>query len=320
MTAWFYYYVATPGPPSSAGEVIVDIPSGSSVRDIAGILAEAGVIREDIRFLVLAQLSGKAKKLQAGEFRIGTGMVPGEVLSSLASAKPVQHIITIPEGYNLKEIADMLGARGWIEPENFLSLARDSDFLGKLGLAGLDTVEGYLFPDTYYLTKNMIGSGEIISLMVKRFHEVWQSLVQETGDNVDRDATITLASIVEKETGDPAERARIAGVFVNRLKLGMKLQSDPTVIYGVEGFAGAITKQQLRQKTPYNTYVVSGLPRGPICNPGEAAIRAVLFPEQSKYLYFVSKNDGTHVFSVNLRDHNKAVKKYQRKKKGKEGK
>ncbi len=317
---WYFWYVVSPAPAVPEKEVIVSVPPGTSVKGIGKILEEAGLIKYDVRFLLLAKFSGLGKKLQAGEFKIKTNTLPKEVLLSLATGKPVIYKVTIREGLNVYEIAGLLEKRNWVKQDNFLRLSEDKDFIKELGLEGVQKLEGYLFPDTYYFTRNNVGAHEIIKKMVDRFHVVWRELSGDETTPPDREKTVILASIVEKETGSSNERGLIAGVFLNRLRRGMKLQSDPTVLYGLPDSADKITKKHLKQHTHYNTYVIKGLPIGPICNPGAQAMRAVLSPETSKYLYFVSKNDGTHKFSASLRDHNRAVQKYQRKKNNKKGK
>lgn len=317
---WFASYVFTPGPERPEETVIVTIPPGTSVRGIADILAREGVIHEDLRFLVLAKFSGKSGRLQAGEFRLRTGIKPGEVLRELAFGKPIQHAITIPEGLRAAEIAEIFGRLGWCNPKTFIRLVADKPFLEKLGFAHLDSLEGYLFPDTYLFTRDISGAEKIIPLMVKRFTDVWDEVTAGLDEEPDLEQTVILASIVEKETGTPEERPLIAGVFHNRLRLGMRLQSDPTVVYGSRKFAGTISKKDLQTPTPYNTYTLPGLPVGPISNPGKEALEAVLYPAPTNSLYFVSKNNGTHYFSESLIEHNRAVEKYQRKKSDNKGK
>lgn len=317
---WLAKYAITPGPKNVAETVIVTIPKGTSVRGIAAILAQDGVIRDDIRFLLLARLSGYGKRLQAGEFRLRTGIKPGDVLRELTFARSIEYPITIPEGLRAAEIAEILGEYGWCDPQRFMRLVSDRSFLEKLGFGELDSLEGYLFPDTYLFTRDIKGADNIIPIMVKRFAEIWAGLSTGIVPPPDRAETVILASIVEKETGTPEERPLIAGVFHNRLQLGMRLQSDPTVIYGTKKFSGKITRKDLQTPTPYNTYTLTGLPAGPICNPGRDALAAVLHPTSTKSLYFVSKNNGTHKFSNTLLEHNRAVKKYQRKNSDNNGK
>ena len=317
---WYAAYVFSPGPEVAQETVIVSIPKGTSVRGIRDILAHEHVIHNDIRFLMLAKISGYSSRLQAGEFRLRTGIKPGEVLKELAFARSIEYPITIPEGLRAAEIAQIFGEYGWCNPKNFIKLVSDKSFLEKLGLGDLNSLEGYLFPDTYLLTREITGAENIIPVMVKRFNDVWNGLAAGLDEEPDLHETVILASIVEKETGTPDERPLIAGVFHNRLQSGMRLQSDPTVIYGSKKFSAPISKKDLLTPTPYNTYTLPGLPVGPIANPGKEALAAVLYPTPTDTLYFVSKNDGTHYFSKSLPEHNRAVIKYQRKNSDKKGK
>jgi UPF0755 protein len=211
------------------------------------------------------------------------------------------------------QVAEVFGREHWVDPEKFLHLCRDREFMQKLGITA-DSLEGYLFPETYTLVRGEVDERSLLTTMVHRFFTVWQGLPKPEELPLRRHQLVTLASIVEKETSDPAERAVIAGVFYNRLRKNMRLQSDPTTIYGLEHFDGNLTRADLQQETPYNTYVISGLPPGPICNPGRAALEAALHPAEVPYYYFVSKNDGTHHFSRNLQEHNRAVYRYQKRK------
>ncbi len=313
-------YAFYPGPKQEYESVVVSIPKGKSTREIGTILADAGVINDDIRFLLLAKVSGYAGRLQAGEFLFETGKRPLTVLRTLATARSIQYSITIPEGLKSSEIATIFSEGGWCHPHSFANLIADKKFISEIGFEGVDSLEGYLYPDTYKLTKDLRSADKIIGLMVNRFTKVWTEMTEGLEEKPDRQKTVILASIVEKETGTPSERPLIAGVFHNRLQLGMKLQSDPTVLFGLLDRSGPITKTDLQNPTPYNTYVITGLPVGPICNPGRDSMMAVLNPTPTKDLYFVSKNDGTHHFSADLNEHNNAVQKYQRKKNGINGK
>ena len=313
-------YAFYPGPKQEYERVVVGIPKGKSTREIGTILADAGVINDDIRFLLLAKVSGYAGRLQAGEFLFETGQRPLTVLRTLATARSIQYSVTIPEGLNSSEIAALFSEGGWCHPHSFANLVADKKFIADLGLEGIDSLEGYLYPDTYMLTKDLRSAEKIIGLMVNRFTRVWAEMTEDLEERPDRQKTVILASIVEKETGAPSERPLIAGVFHNRLQLGMKLQSDPTVLFGLLDRSGPITKTDLQTPTPYNTYVIPGLPAGPICSPGRDSMMAVLNPLPTKNLYFVSKNDGTHHFSADLNEHNNAVQKYQRKKISESGK
>ncbi len=317
---WLAFYGLGPGPEMAAQSMIVSVPQGTSTRDIGRILAEAGVVYDDIRFALLAKLFGYTGRLKAGEFKLATGKNPLQVMRLLASAKPVQHAVTIPEGLNAGEIGRIFAAGGWCDEDKFKRLAHDKKFLADLGWGELSSLEGYLFPDTYYLTREIHGEKELIGLMLKRFKEVWREIAPSAVNTDRRHEVVILASIVEKETARPDELPVVAGVFSNRLKKGMRLQSDPTVIYGMEDFSGDITRKDLQTPTKYNTYTLAGLPAGPISNPGREALRAALQPASTDYLFFVGKNDGTHQFSRTLDEHNQAVQKYQRKKSGKNGK
>jgi UPF0755 protein len=317
---WVALYGLRPGPETAASSVVVSIPRGSSLQGITAILAAKGIINEDVRFLILAKIAGYSGMLQAGEFRLDTGKKPLEVLKALVVAKSIQYSITIPEGLRATEIAAIFGEGGWFDPRSFANLVVDKEFMAKQGLVGLDSLEGYLYPDTYLLTRDNRGAEKIMGLMIGRFNKVWMEITAKLENKPDREKTVILASMVEKETGAAAERPLIAGVFFNRLKLGMRLQSDPTVVYGLDKHSGTIIRSDLQNPTPYNTYTVAGLPAGPICSPGKEALLAVLAPTPTKDLYFVAKNDGTHHFSETLAEHNSAVQKYQRKKYGEKGK
>ncbi len=314
---WFGAYIFGPGPVSHEKKIVVNISRGASVKVIAEILGDAGLISNDPRFLLLARLSGYAGRLQAGEFLLTSGKRPGDVIEELVFAKPVQHAVTIIEGLQAREIARLFEQKGWCDGASFLERIGNKKFINSLGFENINNLEGYLYPDTYLLTADMKGAERIIAMMVKRFSQILGDLTAEIDHEIDRKDIVTLASIIEKEAAVANERPLIAGVFANRIARGMRLQSDPTVVYGVENFSGKITRKQLRNPTPYNTYILPGLPAGPICNPGKEALRAALHPAETKYLYFVAKNDGTHHFSASLSEHNRAVRKYQRKKKNK---
>lgn len=311
VCGWFAYYAFTPGPAHSEDASVIFIPQGSSVEKITGLLADAGLIHHDIRFALLTKVMQVSAQLPAGEFRLLTGQKPIALITELVEAKPVQHRITIAEGLTIEQIAEIFSADGWIDKTSFVELAYDPSIISELGLEEVGSLEGYLYPDTYQLIRPSPGENALIKKLVSRALAVWDELDTEN-QNLTRHEIFTLASIVEKETGKADERPLIAAVFLNRLKRKMKLQSDPTVIYGIKDFAGPLTKADLKTKTPYNTYQIPGLPSGPICSPGKEALAAVVNPADSNYLYFVSKNDGSHQFSKNLREHNRAVRKYQR--------
>lgn len=334
---WLWSYAVGPGPERSGEfrhrtaltpEGTVIIPPRTGFRGIQEILTEAGVIRKDIRFRLLAWYLDNAHRLKAGEYRFAERATPHEVLRQLQAGRIVRWPVTVPEGSNLYDIAEILARGGWVEQESFLSLARDPEFIRELGIAA-QSLEGYLFPDTYYLVREQ-QAGEIIRMMVGRLRQVMARLCDDfaAGEvqaevqlactrNFSRPMTLhellVLASIVEKETGRPEERPLVASVFLNRLEKGMRLQADPTVVYGLlPQFGGRLTRRDLVSDSPYNTYRITGLPPTPIANPGLATLEAVLNPSPSAYLYFVSRNDGSHYFSETLQEHNQAVNRYQR--------
>ena len=306
---WFATYLYTPCPLTA--ESLVYIPQGSGVRKIKTLLADQGLIKDDIRFLVLARLSGKARRLRAGEYHIPPHLKPLQILQILEKGEVLLHQVTIPEGMTIRQIVTILEQGDWIDSQRFFALTRDREFIKTLGL-NQDSLEGYLFPDTYSFARGEMTEESLIAMMVNRFLTVWNEVTANSASDQVRQQILILASIVEKETADPSERPLIARVFLNRLEKKMRLQSDPTIIYGLDNFSGNLTRKDLNGKSPYNTYLIPGLPPGPICNPGKESITAILHPADAPYYYFVSKNDGTHQFSTTLKEHNRAVRKYQK--------
>ncbi|MCC6764396.1 MAG: endolytic transglycosylase MltG [Deltaproteobacteria bacterium] len=303
--------VLTTAPRLPAAGAVVMIREGDGVGEIARRLATAGIVRSALLFRVWARWSGRDRALRPGTYRFAAPTEIPEVLTRLAAGvEPIE--ITVPEGLTVREVTALVAARGLASRADVGCLAADPEFLLAAGVPG-PQLEGYLFPDTYRFAPTA-APGEILETMVRRFHERFDAdrhrRAAELGWTVNQ--VITLASIVEKETGKPDERPLVAAVLANRLRLGMPLQSDPTVIYGLPDFGGDLTRADLARATPYNTYVVRGLPPGPIANPGVAAIDAVLAPARSDALYFVSRNDGSHEFSETLPKHNRAVDRYQR--------
>ena len=291
-------------------KVVVILP-GQNLSTIANYLNNTGIIKNPVKFKLLARIKGCDKKIKAGEYLLSSSMPPIKILETIASGKVRLYKITIPEGYNLKQVASIISKAKLGTKEDFLKAATDSSFAYKQGI-NAETFEGYLFPETYYFPKN-ITPEKIITTMVERFRSIfnrkWEKRAKDL--NLSIHQVVTLASIIEKETGVSFERSVISSVFHNRLKKMMRLESDPTVIYGLKNFDGNITRKHLATQTPYNTYTITGLPPGPIANPGSKALKAALYPADTDFLYFVSKKDRTHKFSMNIKDHNKAVKKYQ---------
>jgi UPF0755 protein len=308
-----YLYFLAPASWTKNTKVVM-IPSGKSFYDISRILEANGVIRDRRSFSLLGRLEGAASKVKAGEYELSTAMTPSAVLSKLVRGEVLQYSITIPEGFNIYQIGELLERAKVCPQKIFLEKVRDPLLIASLNLEG-DTLEGYLFPDTYHFPKGF-GEEQVIRQMVARFKTVYGSLAQRADQmGLSRRDVVILASMIEKEAKDDQERKLISAVFHNRLNRGMALQSDPTAIYGVEERKppdGKISRDDLQRRTPYNTYLVTGLPKGPIANPGLHSLQAVLYPANVNYLYFVSKNDGTHYFSRNLDEHNLAVARYQR--------
>jgi len=300
-------------PASAKGEAVeVYIPPGTGFSRIRKILSSEDLVKDDIRLNLLARLMGVGQELQAGEYLLHKGQSPYQLLQILAKGRRIKRKVTVPEGANIFQVTDILAAPKLVEPKAFLDLCRDPAFLDELGIEA-SSLEGYLFPDTYYFTRGT-PQKEIARTMVSRAKEVWSQLQQETGPppGMTWHQIVTLASIVEKETGVAEERPLIARVFLERIKRGMLLQADPTVIYGRGDFGERLHSKDLKEDQPYNTYVHKGLPPGPIANPGRLALQSVMQPSEDVYLYFVSKNDGTHYFSTGLDEHNQAVRKFQK--------
>ena len=299
-------------PVGNASQVVVlDIAEGSSLSDVAERLYRQKLIKSDWAFVWVGRLEGLDRKIISGEYEFHGGMAPSTILEKIIRGEVLQHTVTIPEGFAMSQIADLLHERRLADRDAFLRRANDPAFIHTLSLP-VDTLEGYLFPDTYRFARHMEPE-RLIEAMVAKFK---QTVSEEDRDRaaelgLSMHQAVTLASVIEKETAKPDERTLISGVFHNRLQKDIPLQSDPTVIYAVHEFDGNLRKKDLSIDSPYNTYLVVGLPPGPIANPGRAAIHAALYPEPTEYLYFVSRNDGSHEFSTTLAEHNRAVRKYQ---------
>ncbi len=310
LLATIYLHFLAPAGWTRNAKVVV-IPQGKGFHEAARILEDSGIIRDRRSFYLLARIEGVVAKIKAGEYEVHTQMTPSEVLSKLIRGEVIQYPVTIPEGYNIYQIAEVLEQAKVCSKKVFLEKAGDPALIESLGMEG-DSLEGYLFPDTYNFPKGF-GEEQVIRQMVARFKAVFNPLAKRAEKmGLSRRDVVILASMIEKEARDDQERRMIAAVFHNRLQRGMALQSDPTAIYGLREKRSSITREDLQRRTPYNTYIISGLPKGPIANPGIKSLQAVVFPADANYLYFVSKNDGTHYFSGTLEEHNRAVAKYQR--------
>jgi len=309
-----YDRARTPFKGFSEEELFVTVPSGSSAASIARQLEAAGVIRESRLFLLALRLSDESSRLQAGEYRFALPLSTLEVADRLVDGDVYTVAVTVPEGLTVAETAAHLASQGIGEEaalaQAFSELSLVSGFAGNVS-----SLEGYLFPTTYHFTRNP-EPAVVARAMVGQFEEVFDAGKRAKAEalGLELHEVVTLASIVEKETGAPDERPLIASVFWNRLQRGMALASDPTIIYALKlanEFDGNLRRVDLELESPYNTYRVPGIPPGPIASPGEASINAVLEPAETAYLFFVSKNDGTSYFSTNFREHANAVRKYQ---------
>ena len=295
------------------GEQFVEIPAGAGSRAIARRLVDAGVVPDPWTFRAAVRWSGRGQALQAGEYRFEGAASPLDVVERLARGDVYTVAITFPEGLTIDEMADVFAARELGTAQSFRDAARDVSAIAALDPAARD-LEGYLFPETYPVSRK-VDAAALVSAMVERFKTVYAELSKdrEPGTLSTRQL-VTLASLVEKETARAEERPVVAAVYRNRLAIGMGMQADPTVIYALRKrgkYDGNIRRADLAIDSPYNTYRYRGLPPGPIAAPGRAAIEAALAPADAKFLYFVSKNDGSHVFAETLREHNANVQRFQ---------
>jgi len=305
----FWLFLHQPAQPSYGKKQFL-IPPRTSAYGIARLLQSQGVVRDASGFYLLSWVKNSLGRMQAGEYAFSTLYTPEQVLDQIVNGRVVIHIATLPEGSTLWEVAKILDQKELAPESEIIELAWNAEFARSLGLKA-NGLEGYLFPETYHF-KKPISSSSIAKAMVQQF---WQHLPQEwpgraKGLGLSLHQIITLASIIEKEAAVDFERPVIAGVFYNRLKINMPLQSDPTAVYDIPGFSGPVTAAHLTRQSPYNTYYIKGLPPGPICSPGAKSIRAALYPEKVPYLYFVSNNDGTHHFSATAEEHRNAVSHY----------
>ncbi|MCX7724243.1 MAG: endolytic transglycosylase MltG [Thermodesulfovibrio sp.] len=299
----FYVTLELTKPLSISEDTEVYVPKGASFTTIAKIFKEKGIIRNETLFIIIGKIYGIERKARAGYYLFKKEMTVLDVIKKLLEGKITEYTVTIIEGDSLYEIADKLGNINPEFKEQLFVLAYNKDFLKSLRIDA-PSLEGYLFPDTYNIPKGL-ELEEIVKLMVKRFWEVYdERLIEKTkkiGWTINE--VVTLASIIEKEAKLDEEKPLISAVYHNRLKIGMPLQADPTAIYGIKRYKDGVTKKDLQNKTPYNTYLIKGLPPGPIASPGLKSILAALSPAKVSYLYFVARGDGSHEFSVDYRRH-----------------
>lgn len=293
-------------------EVPFSIKPGEGFASVNGRLKNQKLIRSAKLFHRYAQFKSLMTSFKTGDYIVKPGMTMVQIMNMFVEGKSLTISVTIPEGRNIYEIADILKNSEVIDStEAFLIAAKNPEFTQSLSIPAA-RVEGYLFPDTYQFSK-LMNPEMVIRAMVRTFEQQTSNLNFSHPFLKNKHDIVILASMVEKETGAAWERPRIAGVFLNRLKKPMRLQSDPTTIYGVwETWDGNLRRRHLQEVTPYNTYRINGLPKGPIANPGLLAIQAVLEPEEHGFYYFVSKNDGTHIFSATYKDHRAAVEEWQK--------
>jgi UPF0755 protein len=296
-----------------AEPITVQIRKGSSVSGIARLLYNNKIISSYYYFRLYYRLFFNNTHFKSGEYRFDSELTMKEVIEKLHEGKVLLHKITIKEGMIISEIAEYLQQKHNINAEDFINHARSTHLVQSLDPDASD-LEGYLYPDTYMVHKN-ITAEEMVNLMVEKFKENFTHIMKWRADELKLSVReiVILASLIEKETSDRSERFLISSVFHNRLRIGMPMGCDPTIIYALKRdnlYKGKLGWAELKYDSPYNTRLYKGLPPGPICNPGSASIEAALYPENTRYLYFVAKDSRTHYFSENLKDHNRAVRKY----------
>lgn len=289
----------------------VIIPRGSSLAKVSDILKERKIIENASLFKFILRVSGGASRVRAGEFRFREHMRTIDALFVLYQDEPIVYHVTVPEGWTIRQIADLLAAQNLVNPRRFIELTTTKTSAVRFNLPA-PSLEGFLYPDTYDFSK-IDGEDRIVERMVQRFQQVYDRELKTLAAEKQMSLLdlVTFASIVEKETGNPSERELVASVFHNRLKKRMRLQSDPTTIYGIPNFNGNLTRADLLRFSPYNTYVIYGLPPGPIASPGLAAMKATLLPAKTDYLYFVANGQGKHLFSESYEKHSRFVNTYQ---------
>ncbi len=309
-TLWFRSALA---PRDPAGAVqIFEVPRGATLGRVAVDLERAGIVRSALAFRLLGRMEDAGTRLHFGEYELSPSLSTREVLARMVEGRVKTYDVTIPEGLTEREIADRLVASGLVEAGALRAVLGDPGVAARLGVEG-PGLEGYLFPDTYRFPRGLAAE-EIVRALVERFQRAWRGVADGAAAiGMTQRQVVTLASIVEKETGQASERPLVASVFRNRLARGMRLESDPTTIYGIPNFDGNLRRVHLDDPAnPYNTYQISGLPPGPIASPGDAALRAVVEPAATEYLFFVARGDGSHVFSERYEDHVRAVNEHQR--------
>jgi UPF0755 protein len=313
---WMITDVERPYKGYDAAEQFVEIPPGSSQAAMGRRLADAGVVRSETVFRLAVWMRGAGRRLQAGEYRFDTAMSPAEVADKIRRGDVFLQAITFREGLTIRQMSELYEGRGFGRASEFVAAARSGTRIAALDPHASD-LEGYLFPDTYSLPRRTTAE-QLVERMVVAFEKVMTADLrgQAAARGMSVRELVTLASLVEKETGKPEERPLVSAVYHNRLRIKMALYCDPTVIYALERagrYTGDLTRDDLQFDSPYNTYRYAGLPPGPIAAPGRASLEAAANPAEVPYLYFVSRNDGTHVFAETLDEHNRNVYEFQKK-------
>jgi UPF0755 protein len=322
--SYLVFEFTTSSPSADSTELVYEVKPGQSFNAIAKDLESKGLVKNALMLSLYARFTNQRQLVKRGEYGLRPNMVPSEVLAVITSGKSISKPFTVAEGLNIYEIADLYEQQGFGVKAEFMTLVKDKTFAQQLLGEPADSLEGYLFPETYMITK-FESTRDLIASMVRRFTAVYSEIgAGQALPGWTRNQIVTLASIVEKETGANGDRPLISSVFHNRLDKRMRLQTDPTILYGIADLTGTmpnnIRKDDISKPTRYNTYVISALPPGPISNPGKESLVATLKPATTKYLYFVSRNDGTTLFSEDLGGHNKAVQKFQVNPKARDGK
>ncbi len=300
-----------------------EVTKGSSFNKILNELSAKGYLNKNLIIKLFSKFTKYNVQLKAGTYNLNSNMSQLQVLEELTTGKSEDQKITFQEGLNVNDIGILLEKRGLFSKKEFLDLVRDKDFVKEMLAEDLPNLEGYLFPETYFINKNTTLKS-LIKKMVDNFKVNYKKSLVGAKIKMSRKDHVIMASLIEKETGAEEERTLVSSVYHNRIKKGMRLQCDPTILYGMFDKTGIfptnIRKKDIREKTRYNTYAMDGMPYGAIANPGLSSLKAALNPRESKMIYFVSRNDGTHVFSETLEKHNAAVRKFQMDPKARAGK
>jgi UPF0755 protein len=312
--AWGYLLVARPFKGYPDAEVFVEIPPGSNPQAMGRALADAGVVASPLAFRLAVWSEGAGRRLQAGEYRFDAPLTPRAVVDKIVRGDVFLRPVTFREGLTIGQMAAIFEERGFGPHSAFVQAAKKPALITELDPLAQD-LEGYLFPDTYTLPRRTTAD-DLVARMVSRFEKALTPEIrqQAASRGLSIRQLVTLASLVEKETASAPERPLVAAVYANRLEAGMGMQADPTVIYALERagrYTGNLTRADLQFDSPYNTYRYAGLPPGPIAAPGQASLEAAANPADVPYLYFVSRNDGTHAFAATLDEHNRNVFQYQ---------